>query len=67
MTRFVLQRARHGVLSIIGIVVLVFVLSRLTGSPARLYLPEDATADMVAQFNTQNGFDKPLVVQLLSF
>jgi peptide/nickel transport system permease protein len=67
MTRFVLQRARHGVLSIIGIVVLVFVLSRLTGSPARLYLPEDATAEMVAQFNTQNGFDKPVVVQLLSF
>ncbi|MFF1819796.1 ABC transporter permease [Kribbella sp. NPDC058245] len=67
MTRFVLQRARHGVLSIIGIVVLVFVLSRLTGSPARLYLPEDATAEMVAQFNAQNGFDKPVVVQLLSY
>jgi peptide/nickel transport system permease protein len=67
MTRFVLQRARHGVLSIVGIVVLVFVLSRLTGSPARLYLPEDATADMVAQFNAQNGFDRPVVVQLLSF
>jgi peptide/nickel transport system permease protein len=67
MTRFVMQRVRHGVLSIVGIVILVFVLSRLTGSPARLYLPEDATNDMVARFNAQHGFDQPVIVQLLSF
>jgi len=67
MTRFVLQRARHGVFSILGIVVLVFLLSRLTGSPARLYLPEDASDQVVAQFNAQHGFDKPVFVQLLTF
>jgi peptide/nickel transport system permease protein len=67
MTKFVLQRARHGVVSILGIVVLVFVLSRLTGSPARLYLPEDATAAMVTQFNVQHGFDQPVIVQLWTF
>src|SRR5882762_5499775 len=67
MTAFIMQRARHGALSIVGIVILVFVLARLTGSPARLYLPEDATADAVAQFNVQHGFDQPLIVQLLSF
>lgn len=67
MIRFILQRARHGALSIIGIVVLVFVLARMTGSPARLYLPEDATAEMVARFDEQHGFDQPVVLQLLSF
>jgi peptide/nickel transport system permease protein len=67
MTRFVLQRSLHGLLSLIGIVLLVFVLSRLTGSPARLYLPEDATEEMVRQFNAQNGFDEPIYIQLGNF
>jgi len=67
MTRFVLQRSLHGLLSLIGIVLLVFVLSRLTGSPARLYLPEDATEEMVRQFNAQNGFDEPIYIQLWNF
>jgi peptide/nickel transport system permease protein len=67
MTRFVLQRSLHGLLSLIGIVLLIFVLSRLTGSPARLYLPEDATEEMVRQFNAQNGFDEPIYIQLGNF
>lgn len=67
MTRFVLQRSLHGLLSLIGIVLLVFVLPRLTGSPARLYLPEDATEEMVRQFNAQNGFDEPIYIQLWNF
>src|ERR1700755_679039 len=67
MTRFVLQRSLHGLLSLAGIVLLVFVLSRLTGSPARLYLPEDATEAMVRQFDAANGFDQPLYVQLWNF
>ncbi|MGH3638238.1 MAG: ABC transporter permease, partial [Mycobacterium sp.] len=64
---FVLQRSLHGLLSLVGIVLLVFVLSRLTGSPARLYLPEDATEAMVQQFDAANGFDQPLYVQLWTF
>ena len=67
MTRFVLQRSLHGLLSLIGIVLLVFVLPRLTGSPARLYLPEDATEEMVRQFNAQNGFDEPIYIQIWNF
>ena len=67
MTRFVLQRSLHGLLSLIGIVLLVFVLSRLTGSPARLYLQEDATNEMVRQFNAENGFDQPIYMQLWNF
>ena len=67
MTRFVLQRSLHGLLSLAGIVLLVFVLSRLTGSPARLYLPEDATNEMVRQFNAENGFDQPIYMQLWNF
>ncbi len=67
MTRFVLQRSLHGLLSLVGIVLLVFVLSRLTGSPARLYLPEDATEEMVRQFDAANGFDQPVYIQLWNF
>ncbi|PWU55510.1 ABC transporter permease [Micromonospora globispora] len=67
MARFILQRLRQGILSLLGLVLLVFVLARLTGSPAHLYLPEDASPQMVAAFNAENGFDKPLYIQLVHF
>jgi peptide/nickel transport system permease protein len=67
MTYFVLQRLRHGLLSLLGIVTLVFVLARLTGSPARLYLPEDAPDSMVETFNTQNGLDGSTFSQLVDY
>lgn len=67
MTYFVLQRLRHGVLSLLGIVTLVFVLARLTGSPARLYLPEDATDEMVESFNQQHGLDGSIPSQLIDY
>lgn len=67
MTYFVLKRLRHGLLSLLGIVIVVFLLSRATGSPARLYLPEDAGPEAVAAFNAAHGLDQPLYVQLFDF
>jgi peptide/nickel transport system permease protein len=67
VTRFILDRSRHGLFSLIGLVLLVFVLARLTGSPANLYLPENASPEMVDAFNAENGFDKPVYAQLLDF
>ena len=50
-----------------ALVILVFFLSRLTGSPADLYLPQDATEEMRQQFDMQHGFDQPLYVQFGTF
>ena len=67
MARFILTRSRQGALSLIGLVLLVFVLARLTGSPALLYLPEDASPERIAAFNRDNGFDQPMYLQLLDY
>lgn len=67
MTRFILGRSRDGLVSLIGLVLLIFVLARMTGSPAHLYLPENASPEMVSAFNAQNGFDQPIYVQLFYF
>jgi len=67
MAYFVLKRLRQGILSLAGIVLLVFVLARLTGSPARLYLPEEATQEIVDAFNAAHGFDGPIIVQLWDY
>jgi len=46
-----------------GVSVVVFMILHLTGDPAALLLPPDATADDVARFRKAMGFDDPWIVQ----
>ncbi|HVG46825.1 MAG TPA: ABC transporter permease [Rubellimicrobium sp.] len=63
MLTFIRKRSVASLISLVGLVVLVFFLSRLTGDPADLYLPIDATDEMRAQFREIYGLDDPLIVQ----
>lgn len=65
--RYLVRRALHSIFSLLGLVTLVFVLARLTGDPANLYLPIDATPETRAAFRHEHGFDQPLLVQLGEF
>src|SRR5581483_10213044 len=47
--------------------VLVFLILPLTGDPAALLLPPDATAEDIAKFRHDMGFDDPVAVQYLRF
>jgi peptide/nickel transport system permease protein len=67
MGAFVVRRALHSLFALVGLVVLVFFLARLTGSPADLYLPIDATVEQRQDFMQRHGFDRPLVVQFGDF
>lgn len=67
MLKFLLQRVLQSFLSLAVLIVLVFFLSRLTGSPADLFLPQDATLELRDQFNTLYGFDDPLIEQFGRF
>jgi peptide/nickel transport system permease protein len=67
MLKFLSARLFASLLTLVGVMMLVFFLARLTGSPAALYLPVDATDAMVEAFNRQNGFDQPLLVQFGNF
>jgi peptide/nickel transport system permease protein len=63
MGKLIGQRAVASLLSLLGLMVLVFFLSRLTGDPAVLFLPIDATEDMKRQFRALHGLDLPLIEQ----
>lgn len=63
MQRFIRKRAFASLLSLLGLIVAVFFLSRLTGDPAALFLPVDATEEMRQQFREIHGLNDPLVVQ----
>jgi len=67
MLKFLSVRLTTSLVALLGVMVIVFFLARLTGSPAALYLPVDATDEMVEAFNRQNGFDQPLLVQFGNF
>ena len=67
MGAFIARRALHSLFALVGLVVLVFFLARLTGSPADLYLPIDATAEQRQEFTHRHGFDKPLIAQFGDF
>ena len=63
MNTFIGKRALASAISLVGLVILVFFLSRLTGDPTNLYLPLDATTEMREQFRELHGFNDPLIVQ----
>lgn len=67
MKRYILGRGAQSAISLMVLVILVFFTARLTGSPAELYLPPDATAQQVADFNRLHGFDDSTIVQFGRF
>ena len=63
MFRFLLNRAGHGVVSILGASLVIFVISRLSGDPTILLLPQDAPPEAVAATRAALGLDQPLWMQ----
>lgn len=56
-------RALSSFVSLLVLIVLVFFLSRLTGDPAALYLPVDASDSMRENFREIHGLNDPVLVQ----
>lgn len=63
MLSFIRKRAVASLISLIGLVVMVFFLSRLTGDPSALFLPVEASEEMKNQFRELHGLNDPLMVQ----
>lgn len=63
MLSFIRKRAVASLISLIGLVIMVFFLSRLTGDPAALFLPVEASEEMKNQFRELHGLNDPLLVQ----
>ena len=67
MQGFLLRRFGQVLVTIFGVVSLIFFLQRLTGDPTFLLVPETATKADVDALRHSLGFDRPLLVQYLSF
>ncbi len=61
------RRILHALIAFVGLVVAVFFLSRLTGNPASLYLPINASQELRDQFAEQHGLNDPLWQQFVDF
>ncbi len=67
MGRFVGRRLWQGAISIVGASIIIFMISRLSGDPIVMLLPNDATPQMIAETRQAYGLDRPLWEQYLIF
>ena len=67
MLSFVGKRVMHSAIALVGLIVLVFFLARLTGNPADLYLPTEAPENVRLEFAERHGFNDPVLVQFARF
>jgi len=65
--RYVLGRIGQALLQLWGVVTIVFVILRLTGDPARLLVPQTATAEDIARVREQLGLDQPILTQYVHY
>ena len=68
MSRYLLRRLLEMVPVFFGVILVVFVISRLTpGDPARIILGERATPEAMAQLREALGLDEPLPRQFVGY
>lgn len=67
MIRFVLRRGAESLLLVLGALLLVFLMVRLTGDPVALILPMDAPLAQREAFREAMGLNEPLYLQLVGF
>ena len=67
MQGFLLRRLGQVLVTLFGVITLIFFVQRLTGDPTFLLVPETATQADIDALRHTLGLDRPLFVQYLSF
>ncbi len=67
MARYIAGRLLQAVVTLLGVVTIIFFLVRLSGDPARLLAPQNATATDIARIRHQLGLDTSLWSQYVHF
>lgn len=67
MKRFLLRRLLFGVLALLGVSIITFVATRLSGDVTYLLVPMDATVDEIAAVREKYGLDRPLPAQFTAW
>ena len=63
MLGFLGRRVWQGAISILGASIIIFLISRLSGDPVLILLPNDASAALIEETRRVHGLDRPLWVQ----
>ena len=67
MQRYFLSKLVQSVLLLLGVLLLVFAMVRVTGDPAALMMPRTASPEQIEAFRETMGFNRPIVVQFWDF
>jgi peptide/nickel transport system permease protein len=67
MLSLVLKRLLQGVISVIGVSIVIFMISRLSGDPVVILLPLEAPQSVIDELRRTLGLDQPLWTQYLIF
>ncbi len=68
MWGYVIRRVGQAVIVVIGVALVVFIMTRLLpGGPARAILGVRATRQELANWERQNGYDEPILLQFFNY
>ncbi len=67
MLGYLRRRILASALPLVVVILGVFVLARMTGDPANLYLPLNATEEMRQDYSDRHGFNDPMYIQILRY
>lgn len=67
MQRYFISRLVQSVFLLFGVLLLVFIMVRVTGDPAALMMPREASPETVEAFREKMGFNDPTLVQFGRF
>lgn len=67
MQRYLFSRLIQSVLLMIGVLIITFFMVRLTGDPARVMVPRDASPERVEAMREVMGFNEPLILQFTRY
>ncbi len=67
MHRYFLAKLGQSILLLLGVLLLVFVMVRITGDPAALMMSRESSPEQLEAFREKMGFNRPVLVQFADF
>ena len=67
MQQYLLSKISQSVLLIFGVLLLVFMMVRITGDPATLMMSREASPQQIEEFREKMGFNDPMHIQFWRF
>ena len=67
MKRYIFKRIGQSIICLLGVTIIVFSLTRITGDPTLLLAPPEATKEDIALIKRTLGLDRPIHIQYWTF